>query len=328
LLWARHLQGVDWNGMRRAVGDMPHESLWWALAFTVASYLVYSSIDLLARRVVGHRIGAVRVLTIGFVSHACALNLGPAGAGFRFRLYMRHGLDAPHSAVIWLFNIASNWFGFVLIEGIAFAAGMMNLPSSWALANQASHFIGALLLGAVAIYLVACAMAHGRSWKVLGRELTLPTLGVAVLQCLVSALNWTLLAWLMTMLLQHKVEFASVLAALLTCALALALIDVPAGLGVTETVFLAMFASRIPAHELLAALLAYRAIYYLALLLMAIAAYLLLEFDAGAYLTRRGHQSEPAPVKQSPPARSHVPPRAALALHPRRSPSGSTRSPP
>lgn len=331
-LWIGHLQRVDWNGMRQAVGDMPPAALMWVAVFTVASYLVYSSIDLLARCVTGHCIGTRRVFTIGFVSHACALNLGPAGAGFRFRLYMTHGLDAATSAAIWLFNIATNWIGFVLIAGAAFTTRAMKLPISWGMASDASRLIGVLLLGAVGGYLVACTMAHGRRWRVFNRELTLPTLGIALLQCLVSTLNWGLLAWVLTMLLQHRVDAASVLAVLMTSALALAVVDVPAGLGVTETVFLAMLGSQLPANQLLAAMLAYRAIYFLAPLLVALAVYLALEFDAGTYRAwrapRHDKRTDVSANVQVPLARSPASPPAALALRPRRSSPGSRRSPP
>jgi uncharacterized membrane protein YbhN (UPF0104 family) len=57
---------------------------------------------------------------------------------------------------------------------------------------------------------------------------------------------------------------------------------IPAGLGALEAVFVVMLGSRLPQSELLAALLAYRAIYYLAPLLLAVIAYLAIE-------SRRGH---------------------------------------
>lgn len=333
-LWVWHLQSVDWHGMHQVVVDMPHEPFMWALVFTTASYLVYSSIDLLAKRLTGHRIDAAHTLAIGFVSHACALNLGPAGAGFRFRLYMKHGLDAPMSVAVWLFNIATNWIGFVLLAGLAFATGFMSLPTSWGVAASASPLIGVVPLAAVACYLVVCAKAHGHSWLVLGRRLTLPTLGIAVLQCAVSVANWSLLAWVLTMLLQHKVDFASVLAALMTSALALAVVDVPAGLGVIETVFLAMLGAQIPPHELLVAMLAYRAIYFLAPLLIALLMYMALEFDVMRVIVRRRatrpSRNTPAfnAMARSPLERSLAPPPGALALRPRRSSSRSQRSPP
>lgn len=301
--------------MRGVLAGMPHERLLWAMAFTAASYLVYSSIDLLAQRVAGHRLEASRVLAIGFVSHACALNLGPAGAGFRFRLYLAHGLDATSAATIWLFNIATNWIGFVLVAGLAFATGWMSIPAVSGIAADASRPLGWLLLGALAAYLIACHRSHGRAWVVFGRSVALPSPFIAALQCAVSSLNWLLLAWVLTMLLQHEVPFASVLGAVMASALALAVIDVPAGLGVTETVFLAMFGSRLGTPELLAAMLAYRAIYFVAPLVLALLAYAAIE-------------SRMLTARRSPRARCPAPGPAELALRPRRSSSGSRRSPP
>lgn len=272
-LWVHHLRSVDWAGMRGVIAGMPHERLGWALVFTAASYLVYASIDLIARHVTRHRVPVGRVLAIGFISHACALNLGPAGVGFRFRLYMAHGLDAPKVAAIWLFNVATNWLGFVLIAGLAFATRFMAIPDGWGVASAMSQAVGVLLLTALAAYLAACHMAHGREWLIRGRTLTLPSASMATLQCAVSATNWLLLAWVLTMLLQHGVPFGAVLGALMASSLALAVIDVPAGLGVLETVFLAMLGSQVPTHELLAAMLAYRTIYFVGPLLIALAAY-------------------------------------------------------
>jgi hypothetical protein len=58
------------------------------------------------------------------------------------------------------------------------------------------------------------------------------------------------------------------------------LTHVPAGLGVLETVFVVLLGDRIPEPELLAALLAYRAIYYLVPLGLAALAWPLLESGA------------------------------------------------
>jgi len=322
-LWVHHLRAVDWTGMRGVLAGMPHERLGWALVFTVASYLVYSSIDLIARHVTQHRVGTARVLAIGFISHACALNLGPAGVGFRFRLYMAHGLDASKAAAVWLFNVATNWLGFVLIAGLALVTRSMNIPDDWGPVATVSQALGALMLALLVAYLIACRLAHGREWRFFGRTLTPPSAAVAALQCIVSALNWLLLGWVLAMLLQHGVPFGAVLAALMASSLALAVIDVPAGLGVTETVFLAMLGSQMPTHELLAAMLAYRAIYFVVPLLIALAAYAAMESH---FFARR--RIKPSVNPQAQPARSHPPHRAALALHPRRSSSGSPRSRP
>jgi uncharacterized membrane protein YbhN (UPF0104 family) len=54
-------------------------------------------------------------------------------------------------------------------------------------------------------------------------------------------------------------------------------LHIPAGLGVTEAVFIALLSHRVPEHQLLGALLAYRAIFYLTPLLAGALLYLKVE---------------------------------------------------
>ncbi|HEV7912841.1 MAG TPA: YbhN family protein [Albitalea sp.] len=279
-LLLRHLRSVDWTAMREVLARLPHESLLVAGALTAVSYAVYCSFDLLGRRVTGHRLDRARVLAIGFVGHACALSLGPAGAGVRFRLCTRHGLPAHLCAALWLFNVATNWLGFIALAGAAFAARLIELPASWGIAGDALQSAGIAMLAAVGMYLAACHAARHRSRSVGGVEFRLPPLPVALLQCGLSALNWLLLGGIVFALLRERAPFEAVLGALMASALALAVIDVPAGLGITETVFLALLSQRVPAAELLAALMAYRAIYFVGPLLLASIVYACLEWDA------------------------------------------------
>jgi uncharacterized membrane protein YbhN (UPF0104 family) len=329
-LWVKHLRGADWAAMRRVIAGLPASALLAAVGFTIASYVVYASFDLLGRAVTGHHIGTRRVLAIGLVSHACSLNLGPAGAGFRLRLYLRHGVGAAVAAGVWLLNIATNWLGLVLLAGAALLTGLMQWPAGWRLPGGSAEGLGGVLLALAAAYLVACARANGRSWVVRGRRLSLPPWPVAVAQCVLSVLNWSLLAWVVTVLLPRQVGWGAVLGALTMSAVALSIIDVPGGLGVLETVFVAMLGPQVGAAELLAALLAYRAIYFLAPLILALAAYVVLELDAGAYRDRRAASSERPGGFSSRwrRARCLAWPPTGLALRPRRSSSESTRSPP
>lgn len=272
-LWASHLNSADWRGMGAAIAGMPGNRLWGAACLAIASHLVYASIDLLARRVTGHQVRTVRTLLIGLVSHAFALNLGPAGAGFRFRMYMSHGVDAMRATAIWLFNIATNWIGVVAVAGVVLAGGWSRLPDAWGLAVHVSRLAGLAMLASLAAYFLLCLKAHGHAWSLAGRRITLPTPSIAAMQCAVSSAHWLLLAGVLAALLPPGVPFSAVLAALLASALAQAVIDVPAGLGVTETVVLAMLGSQVPLHELLAALLAYRALYFACPLLLSLGLY-------------------------------------------------------
>jgi hypothetical protein len=281
-LLAAKLRSVDWAGVLAVIGDMPARTLLGAIVLALASYAVYCSYDLLGRHQTGHRLTRRQVLIAAFVSYACGLNLGPVGTGFRFRLYMRLGLGAGATAAVWMVTVATNWLGFLVLAGIAFAAGLIPLPAAAPVGRETLPGIGVAMLVAATMYFTLCGLAANRSWSLRGRRVRLPTLGFALLQCAASVLNWLLIAGVIFVLLQQKVSFAAVLGALLLNALALALVDVPGGLGVLETIFVALLGDQLPTTELLAGLLAYRAIYYLAPLLVAAAVYVGLETGVGA----------------------------------------------
>jgi uncharacterized membrane protein YbhN (UPF0104 family) len=65
---------------------------------------------------------------------------------------------------------------------------------------------------------------------------------------------------------------------------------IPGGLGVTEAVFVALLGPRVGSSELLAALLVFRVLYYLAPFLVAVAAFAWLETTARS--VRIGAESE------------------------------------
>jgi glycosyltransferase 2 family protein len=78
-------------------------------------------------------------------------------------------------------------------------------------------------------------------------------------------------------LLQDQVDFASVLNALLVSAVAGLITHVPGGLGVLEAVFIGMLQSQVAQAELLAAVLGFRAIFYLLPLGLAVALFFVVD---------------------------------------------------
>ena len=75
-------------------------------------------------------------------------------------------------------------------------------------------------------------------------------------------------------LLQSAIDYTDVLTVLLIGAIAGVMLHVPAGLGVIEAVFVALLSHRVPEHQLLGALLGYRALFYIVPLLIAALLYL------------------------------------------------------
>ena len=143
------------------------------------------------------------------------------------------------------------------------------MPPGWPLSDLALAGVGALGVLAALAYVAWCALARKRTWMLRGHAVELPTARLAATQLAASALNWSLMGAAVWVLLHGEVRYLAVLSVLMLGAVAGILMRVPAGLGVLEGVFIALLGHRVPHNELLAALLAYRALYYLAPLLIA-----------------------------------------------------------
>jgi uncharacterized membrane protein YbhN (UPF0104 family) len=219
------------------------------------------------------------VMTVTFISYAFNLNLGAmvGGIAFRYRLYSRHGLDTETVTRVLAMSMLTNWLGYVLLAGLAFWWSPISPPPDWDIDASGLDILGIVLFSAAVAYVLMCALSRRRTWTIKGYELTLPSLRLALLQLAMSSANWLLIGGVMFVLLEQKVAFPTVLGVLLVAAIAGVITHVPAGLGVLEAVFLALLSHQVPASELVAALLTYRAVYYLGPLLVATLVYFLVE---------------------------------------------------
>jgi hypothetical protein len=148
--------------------------------------------------------------------------------------------------------------------------------------------LGIALLAVPVAYVLSCAISKRRVWTVRGHDVVLPPLRLALLQLVMSTLNWSLMACAIYLLMDQKIAYPTVLGVLLVGAIAGVITHVPAGLGVLEAVFYALLSHQLPESELLAALLMYRVVYYLVPLLAATVLYLLVEARAPAEATAAG----------------------------------------
>lgn len=281
-LIATQARDMDWDQVWSSVQAYPLRTLAACAGLAAASLLLYSCFDLLGRRYSGHRLGTRSVLTVTFISYVFNLNLGSlvGGFAFRYRLYTRLGLEVQQVSQVLGLSLATNWLGYLLLAGSLFSWHPLPLPTTWKINSGGLQALGAALLLAGLAYLLVCTFSRQRSLSVRGHALTLPTARMAWLQAAMGGANWLLLGTLVHALMPASLDWASVMEVLLLAAVAGVLTHVPAGIGVLETVFIALLGQRASAHELLAALLTYRLIYYLAPLLLALLLYLLTEARA------------------------------------------------
>lgn len=137
--------------------------------------------------------------------------------------------------------------------------------------------LGVALLGATVAYLGLCAFSRRRSWTIRGHEIDLPSVRMAFAQLAISCPHWMTMAAVPWVLLQGQIDYPTALSVMLMAAISGVILHIPAGLGVTEAVFIALLSHRVPEHQLLGALLAYRAIFYLTPLLVGALLYLKVE---------------------------------------------------
>ncbi|WP_428945630.1 lysylphosphatidylglycerol synthase domain-containing protein [Pantoea sp. FN060301] len=274
---------VNWQDVIDVIANYNRLAILASVALVVVSYLTYGLYDLIGRAYCGHQLQKRQVMLVSFICYAFNLTLSTwvGGVAMRYRLYSRLGLDGSTITRIFSLSIATNWLGYVLVAGVVFSAGMVPIPAGWFIGDGTLRVIGIALLAFTLFYLALCAFSRRRSWHVRGHKLALPSLRMALIQFAVSSANWLVMGTIIWLLLGRNVDYPQVLGVLLISSIAGVIIHIPAGIGVLEAVFLALLSGAHLTHgAIIAALLAYRVIYFIAPLLLALVLYLWLESRA------------------------------------------------
>lgn len=281
LLW-RYARNIQWGEVWESVKETPAPMLALAVPLAATSHLLYSCFDLIGRRYTGHDLPVPTTMAVNFTSYAFNLCLGSlvGGVAFRYRLYSRFGLKNGVITRVLTISMLTNWVGYMLVAGLLFLLQPLELPPSWKMGNHGLQWIGAALVAAALGYLAACVVRGGQTWDWRGHELYLPRWRMAVFQLVISVINWCVIGSIIWVLLAHRVAYHDVLSVLLIGAIAGVIAHVPAGLGVLEFVFVSLLGHLVGEPRLIAALLVYRAIYYILPLAIASVLYLLMELHA------------------------------------------------
>lgn len=270
------LAEVRLKDIRHAVHMIPDWRLASALALTAVSYVALTFYDYVALRIVGRPLPWRTAALASFCSYTLSHNLGLSlltGGSARYRIYTAAGLEAGDIARIIASAGLSFWGGVFLLAGglmlvhpadIGFVAGAVGMP----LQRLAG---GAILLAAVAVLFLLAR--PGRAPRLFGWRIALPTQGQALAQVGVACIDLAAASAALFILVPG---IAPTLYPTLFLAYALAIIvtlvsHVPGGLGIFEAVIVATLPD-VDRPSLLAALIAYRLIYYLIPLLLGVIA--------------------------------------------------------
>jgi phosphatidylglycerol lysyltransferase len=245
-----------------------------SMLLTVASYLLLTLYDVLALRTIGRPLPWRTAAFASFASYTLSHNLGLSlltGGSARLRIYGRAGVSAGDVSAVILIAGFTFWSGVFCLAAI----GLIGIShpvyfGQFAVFPGAARAIGLLILAGIAALLFA-AGRQGRKLTFGRWTLPLPSAGAGVAMLGVGALDLIAASAALFALLPHaSLSLYPLLLLAYAVAVVVGLIShVPGGLGIFEAVVLATVPG--PRAPLLAALLAYRVIYYLLPLCLALA---------------------------------------------------------
>lgn len=270
---------LDWQKIWATFRATEPTTLLFAFTLGVLCFTAYASYDLIGRRMYHINVSAPKTMLAAWISYACNLNLGAVigSVALRFRLYSRLGVAASDVTRILSVSVFSNWMGYVLLAGILFVSGAFSPPQSWAIGATGFRVLGTAFILAVGAYMVACTVTKKREYNIRGHQIVLPRLPIVAWQLGTAAVHWTLMVLVMYQFFADDLSFATVYIALLVSSIAGAVSHVPGGLGVIEAVFVALLGSKMPHHEIIAGVFAYRCVFYFLPLAVALPLYLVFE---------------------------------------------------
>lgn len=271
----RQATKVNWADVWKAFLALPTGVLLAAGAFAWGSHLLYSTFDLFGRHYTKHGLTVARTVSITLIAYPFTLNLGSliGGVSARYRLYSRQGLNVGQIGQIVVLSIITNWLGYFILAGAVFWAWTPQLPVGWEMSGNQLRWIGAALASVTVLYLALCVWRKGAPLTLRGHTFPMPHASVGVLQVVVSTVNWMLMGGAIWMLTQQQAPYAAALATVLLGAIAGLISRIPAGLGVLEAVGVAVLSAYMPTPQALAAILAYRTLYFFAPLVLAAVAF-------------------------------------------------------
>lgn len=267
--WALHheLGQVHYRDLRRQFALLSRSQIGAAIGFALAAYAVLPGYDAIALHAIGKPIAASRIMLSGFIAYAMSQTLGVpllTGGSVRYRFWSAWGLSTIEIASAMAYIVATFAIGLVAVTGAVLVieprdtARLLHLPipSLWP--------VGALCLTAVAAYLVRCWFRRQPlTWR--GWHLPVPSFRLALAQIAVAAVDWTLAAAVVYVLLPpgHQLAFPVLLSAFMVAQFAGIVSHIPGGLGVFEGLMVVLLRPYLEAGPVIGSLLAFRAIYYL-----------------------------------------------------------------
>jgi glycosyltransferase 2 family protein len=291
------LSQIRWAQIEEAISLVSPRTFILTGCLTVLNYFLYACYDILSFNIIQNASLRIRkIISTTMIVFTFNLNLGAliGSIGLRYRIYSGWGIPKAKITLLTLLSVITSWSGYAFLLSLVFLFFPSTISTLAPLPAWLLTIVGILIIAGLGAYLALCSQRV--TWNLREHEFQFPPLHKGIVQILLSSSQWTIQSFIIYLFINSSgtdLPFERVLMTVLVAGIAGVLTHIPAGLGVLETVFLRMQAD-IPAHQILAALLCYRFVYYLVPLAFAIPGYLYVEY----YQKHRGRTSFLAALKK------------------------------
>ena len=276
-IWAigQELRKYDIQEVWDSLRAIPYPYLVIALFLTLLNYGILTSNDVLALYYVNHPLPYRKTAFVAVIGYAISNSVGFAllsGGAIRYRFYSIWGLSPGKIASIVTFSNLGFWIGLFAVGGVLFVFDPRSITDLVHLPFDSVHPLGAIFLALLLGYLLWSAFWR-RSLKIGTWVLPRLSFHLSLAQILFTALDWGIAAAIFYLLLPSRtpLSFLGLFEVYMLAQIAGLISHIPGGLGVFETVMLLLLSPNpVPSAALFGTIIAYRSIFYLLPLLIAL----------------------------------------------------------
>ena len=270
----RQLQAHTLTQVTEQLHSIPSLTLLMAVGLAISSYVCLTFYDGLALVYVGRSLPYYKFGLTSFIAYVFSMDLGLTVIGssaIRYRLYTLWGVSAGDIAKIVAFSSFTFFVGVLGIGGPLLFFEAVPIPKTLNLPIESTKSAG-IILTAGFLVLMTLAATRKKPLSFRSFSLSLPSPKLAAMTLVVAGADWFIASGVLWILLPEVdgLDYLTFVSIFLTCEVIGLISTVPAGLGVFEGVAIALLAPYLPASDALAALLAWRIIYFLLPIFVAI----------------------------------------------------------
>ncbi len=267
------LHEVSYAKLKAELASLNWTQIGLSLAFTAGSFFALIGYDWSALSYLGQRLPLKTVALASSCGYALSNTVGLSllsGGSVRYRIYLAAGLDGADIARLTLFSTLAMAIGTGLVGAAALLIHPQLLAEFFRLSPALLRGVGMAVL-AIAVGLFVVAIVRRSPLRLGSWQIAMPRPATLLLQLAASVIDvGCAAACLYVLIPDAQVPYLAYLVVYALALLAGMVSNVPGGLGVFESVFLVALGRAEPRETLLAALVAYRVVYYLIPLVLAI----------------------------------------------------------